>query len=223
MASPAIAEPRVVRRDLETKRNATRIVVLAFGALAALAGIEHGVGAFLQGSVAPSSLVFESWPGTAGFEVVSGEPAMTLIPNLAVSGVLGILVASAVGIWAVWHVDRPRGGVVLIGLSVLLMMVGGGFGPPLIGLVAGATVTRIGRSGGQPPGRARAALARVWPWLLGATLVGYLSLVPGMVLVSRFTGFSDPLVVSGLTVFSFTALILTLVAARAHDRLGERP
>jgi hypothetical protein len=44
-----------------------------------------------------------------------------------------------------------------------------------------------------------------------------------MVLVSRYTGFDDPLVVSGLTVFSFTALILTVVAARAHDRLGERP
>jgi hypothetical protein len=198
-------------------------VVSAFGALAALAGIEHGVGAFLQGSVAPSSLVFQSWPDTAGFEVVSGEPAMTLIPNLAISGVLAILVALAVGIWAVWHIGRRSGGLGLIGLSVLLLLVGGGFGPPLIGVIGGATATRIGRNGGRPPGRARAALARVWPWLLGATLFGYLSLVPGMVLVSRYTGFDDPLVVSGLTVFSFMALILTVVAARAHDRLGERP
>ena len=51
-------------------------------------------------------------------------------------------------------------------------------------------------------------------------MVGYLSLVPGMVLVSRFTGVDDPLLVAGLTVFSFTGLILTLVAARAQDRLA---
>lgn len=224
MASLGVAEPEAEStKNIVTKRNATRIVVSAFGALAALAGIEHGVGAFLQGGVAPSSMVFESWPDTAGFEVVSGEPAMTLIPNLAVSGVVAILVALAVGIWAVWFIDRPRGDLVLIGLSVLLLLVGGGFGPPLIGLIAGVTATRIGRSGREQPGPVWAALARLWPWLLGAALVGYLSLVPGMVLVSRFTGFDNPLVVSGLTVFSFTTLILTLVAARAHDRLDERP
>ena len=133
------------------------------------------------------------------------------------------MVALALGIWAVWRVDRPRGGLVLIGLSVLLLLVCGGFGPPLIGVVAGVTATRMGRGGSQPLGRVRAWLAGIWPSLLAATLVGYLALVPGMVLVSRFTGFDDPLVVLGLTVFSFTALILTLVAAQAHDRLGDRP
>jgi hypothetical protein len=223
MASLAVAKTEAGSyRNVETKRSATRIVVSAFGALAALAGIEHGLGEFVQGWVAPSSLMIESWPDTAGFEVVSGEPAMTLIPNLAVSGVVAIVVALAVGIWAVRYIDRPRGGLVLIGLSVLLLLVGGGFGPPLIGVIAGAAAARIGRSGNKRLGRVRASLARLWPWLLGAALVGYLSLVPGMVLVSRFTGFADPLVVAALTVFSFTTLILTLVAASAHDRLGEQ-
>jgi hypothetical protein len=204
------------------KRGATRLAVSASGALAALAGVEHGVGALLQGSVAPPALVFESWPDTAGFEVVSGEPAMTLIPDLAVSGVVAILMALVAGIWAVWQVDRPRAGQVLIGLSVLLLLVGGGFGPPLIGVIAGATATRIGRGRSVRPGPVRASLARVWPWLLAAAVGGYLALVPGMVLVSRFTGFDDALMVSGLTAFSFTALILTLVAARVHDRSDGR-
>jgi len=185
MASLTVTQPEAGgNQTVGRKRSAIRIVVSAFGVLAALAGIEHGVGAFLQGGVAPLSLVIESWPDTAGFELVSGEPAMTLIPNLAVSGVVAILVALAVGIWAVWYIDRPRGGLVLIGLSVLLFLAGGGFGPPLIGVIAGVTATRIGRSGREQPGPVRAALARLWPWLLGAALVGYLSLVPGMVLVS---------------------------------------
>jgi hypothetical protein len=64
--------------------TATRTVVSVFGVVAALAGIEHGVGALRQGAVAPSTVVIESWPDTASFEVVGGEPAMTLVPNLAV-------------------------------------------------------------------------------------------------------------------------------------------
>lgn len=223
MASAAVAGLRAGSNLTVERMSATRIAAMAHGALAALAGMEHGVGAFLQGAVAPSSLVIESWPDTAGFEVVSGEPARTPSPNLAVSGVVAILVALAVGIWAAWYIDRPQGGLVLIGLSVLLLLAGGGFGPPLIGVIAGVTATRIGRSGREQPGPVWAALTRLWPWLLGAGLVGYLLLVPGMVLVSRFTGFGNPLVVSGLTVFSFTILILTPVATRAHDRLDERP
>ncbi|HEX6301226.1 MAG TPA: hypothetical protein VF148_12235 [Acidimicrobiia bacterium] len=52
-------------------------------------------------------------------------------------GWVAIVVALAVGIWAVWFIDRPRGGLLVIGLSVLLLLVGGGFGPPLIGVIAG--------------------------------------------------------------------------------------
>ena len=71
MASLAVAKTEAGSNlNVETKRSATRIVVSAFGALAALAGLEHGVGAFVQGWVAPSSVMIESWPDTAGFEVV---------------------------------------------------------------------------------------------------------------------------------------------------------
>jgi hypothetical protein len=221
MALLAATAPELKRNQtVRTKARATRIVVSAFGGLVALVGIEHGVGEILQGSVAPSSVVIESWPDTVGFEILSGEPAMTLIPNLAVTGVLAVIAAVVLGVWAIWFVDRPHGGMVLIGLSVLLLLVGGGFGPPLIGIIAGVGATRIGRIGGRRPGRVLTVLARVWPWLLAVGLVGYLSLVPGMVLASRLLGFNDPLVVVGLTVVSFTALILALSAARAHDRLA---
>ncbi len=47
--------------------------------------------------------------------------------------------ALALGAWAVWFIDRPQGGLVLIRLSLLPAFVGGGFGPPLIGIIAGVT------------------------------------------------------------------------------------
>lgn len=203
----------------ERRTTATRVVVSAFGVMAALAGMEHGVGEILQGPVRPPSVVIESWPETAGFEILSGEPAMTLVPNMAVTGVLAIIAALAVGVWAVWFIDRPHGGLILIGLSVLLLLVGGGFGPPMVAAISGVAATRTGKEGGRVPGFIGSALARAWPWLLGAGLVGYLGLVPGMVVVSRMTGFDNPYVVGGLMFVAFAGLILSLIAARMHDQL----
>ncbi|HSJ83140.1 MAG TPA: hypothetical protein VLA91_04915 [Acidimicrobiia bacterium] len=207
------------RAGREKKTTATRIVVSAFGVLVAFAGVEHGVGEILQGSVRPPSVVIESWPDTAGFEILSGEPAMTLVPNMAVTGVLAIIAALAVGVWAVWFIQRPHGGLILIGLSVVLLLVGGGFGPPIMAAIIGVAATRIGKERRKEPGFIGSVLARAWPWLLGAGLVGYLGLVPGMVLVSRMTGFDNPYLVSGLMLVAFAGLILSLVAARLHDQL----
>lgn len=36
--------------------NSTRVVASTFGALAALAGVEHGIGEVLQGNVAPAGV-----------------------------------------------------------------------------------------------------------------------------------------------------------------------
>jgi hypothetical protein len=194
--------------------------VSTFGALAALMGIEHGIGEILQGPLTPSSIVIESWPNTAGFEILSGEPALTLVPHMFITGALAITAALAVGVWSVWFIERPRGGLILIGLSMLLLLVGGGFGPPLVAMIAGVAATQMRRSPLRIPGSVLRRLAKVWRWLLGAGLLGYLGLVPGMVVVSRATGFGDPYVVSGLMLVAFGGLILSLVAARAHDKLA---
>lgn len=42
-------------------RNATRVTVSTFGALAGLAGIEHGIEEILQGNIAPGGFVIKSW------------------------------------------------------------------------------------------------------------------------------------------------------------------
>jgi hypothetical protein len=199
--------------------SATRVVVSTFGAVVAFAGLEHGIGEILQGPVAPRGPAIESWPDVKGFEVLAGEPAMTVIPNLLVTGVLAVLVALAVGVWSVGFVERRHGGLVLIGLSVLLLLVGGGIAPPLIGIILGVAATRIGAVSRRAPGRVARALAPLWPWVLGAGVLGYLGLVPGVPLVGWLFGVSDSNLVLGLTVVAFGALLLAPVAARVHDRL----
>lgn len=219
MSVSAPAPPEVSAEGKpESKPTASRIVVSGFGALAALAGIEHGVGEILQGWRAPSSLVIQSWPDTAGFEIVGGEPAMTVVPNLALAGTASVMVALALGIWAIWFIERPRGGLILVGLSLLLLVAGGGFGPPLIGSIVGVVALRTVPTG-ERPGPVRAALSRIWGWLLGVGVAGYLALVPGMVLLNRFTGFDNASVVTSLIVVSFSGVALSLVAAGAYDRL----
>jgi len=76
--------------------RATRIVVATLGVLVGLAGIEHGVGEILQGSVRPQGLAIQSWAHSQAFQILGGEPAMTVIPNLLVTGVLAVIVALAV-------------------------------------------------------------------------------------------------------------------------------
>ena len=97
--------------------RATKITVAVLGLVVAFAGIEHGLGEILQGPVAPESRVIESWREVSAFDQLGGEPALTVIPNLLISGILAIGVSLAIAVWSVWFADRPHGGLVLIGLS----------------------------------------------------------------------------------------------------------
>lgn len=199
--------------------SATRTVVSAFGLLAGLAGIEHGVGEILQGPVRPEGPVIESWPDSKAFEILGGEPALTVIPNLLVTGTAAVIVAVAVIVWSVRFVDRRHGGLVLILLSVLLLLVGGGFGPPQIGIIIGFGATRLGATPRRPPGRVAQAVGRVWAWILGAAMLGYLSLLPGTILLNMLLGVDNLGLVSTLSAFSFAGLILALGAAQAKDHV----
>ena len=202
----------------EGGEGATRVTVAVLGTLVGLAGVEHGVGEILQGPVAPDGLFIMSWPDAAAMEILSGEPAMTLIPNLLVTGVLAVAIGLTVIAWSIWFAPRRYGGLVLIGLSVLLLLVGGGIAPPVMGLVVGAVATRIGTTPRGQVGRTGRALAPAWSWFLAGAVLGYLGLVPGVPLAS-LVGVASEWLVIGLATFAFANLALALAAARAHDRL----
>lgn len=195
--------------------------VRVFGALAAFAGVEHGLGEIVQGRGAPPAVVFESWPDVAAFEPLDGEPAMSLVPDLLVSGVLSVLIALALGVVAVLHPRRRRSGPLLVGLSVSLLLVGGGFGPPLLGVLAGLLATRVhAPTPDHDPGPVTRAGARLWPWPLVAAAGCFLGLVPGTALLHVATGTDSSTLVALLTVGAFASTALAVSTARARDRLG---
>jgi hypothetical protein len=194
-------------------------VVGVLGALVALAGIEHGIGEIQQGSVRPEGVVIESWPNAAAMEILQGEPAMTIIPNLLVTGILAIIVAIVFGAWAIRFGGHRHVASGLIALSVVLLLLGGGFGPPLLGIVIGFGARRLPST--PRHGRTADWLASAWPWLLGAAVVGYLGLMPGTVLISYFTGVESAGLTSSLAAIAFSGAALALVGARAHDRVSS--
>jgi len=111
-----------------------RILASALGIFAGLGGASHGPGEILQGNVAPSGIMIEAWPSLTA---LNGEPAMTIIPNLLVTGVLTIIFGVLVAAWAGAYVERRMGGLTLILLSIVLLLVGGGIVPPFFGIAAG--------------------------------------------------------------------------------------
>ena len=97
---------------MEVKNNEEiKVAASALGILIVLGGASHGPGEILQGNVAPSNIVFQAWPALTA---LAGEPAMTIIPNLLVTGILTIIVGVLVAVWAAKFISRKRGGLVLI-------------------------------------------------------------------------------------------------------------
>jgi hypothetical protein len=78
--------------------------------------------------------MIEAWPA---LRVVAGEPAMTLVPNFLLTGILAIVMGIIVTIWAAMFIEHERGGLILILLSIAMLLVGGGLVPVLFGIAAG--------------------------------------------------------------------------------------
>ncbi len=202
-------------------KTATRIFASTFGAIWALAGIEHGVGEVLQGSLAPSGVMFLSWPDSAFFRSLGGEPAMTVIPNLLITGILAIFLSLALLVWAILFVQQKNGGLVMILLSIAMLLVGGGIFPPILGIIVGAVATKIYMPASSKTSRfdgIRRFLANLWPWSFAACTIAWLSMFPGLAFVGYFFGVNDPTVILVILLFSLIALVLTIFSGFAYDK-----
>lgn len=202
-------------------KSATCISISTFGVLVGLIGIEHGLGAILQGDVAPESLLFPSWPDAAFFRILNGEPALTIVPNLLVTGILAVLFSLLYLVWAVWFIKRKHSGWVMMLLSIAMLLAGGGLFPPVFGIILGAAATRINplqvrQPSPQSPGRHH-SLARLWPWFFGAGVIAWLSMFPGVPALHYFFGVDNPTLIFGLLICMFGFLFLAGVAGVARD------
>ncbi len=205
-------------------KNATRITVSSFGTLVGIAGIEHGIGEILQGNIAPASWMILSWPGEGPFRVLSGEPAMTIIPNLLVSGLLTVLVSLIFVAWVIRFIGSKHGGALLALLSMAMLLVGGGLFPPVFGIILAVVATRIQSSMGQkrkPPSGWRMTASRVWPWSLGIGLFTWLLMMPGLPLASCFGLAPDDMLIWLIIVGMIGFLLTSIFSGLAFDTIRQ--
>jgi len=200
-------------------RKATKTVAMILGLLAGIAGAGHGLTEFLQGNIHPASFMFASMgtPCLPDKAWHACEPAMTLLPNLLIAGILTMILGLLIVVWSAAFIQRKNGGSLLILFSVVLLLVGGGFFPPMIGIIGGLAGTRINKPlSGKPAGNLLRFIAKIWPWPLAILVTWSL----GQYLVGYF--FNDFLksVMGFALLLILIPLPLSVYAAYAHDKAG---
>jgi len=162
-------------RMIRQKFGELRVTASAFGAYAGLLGMEHGFFETLQGNIAPKSVRIRAvspWELPFPF---GHEPALTLVPNLLLTGILAMIVGLSVITWSTAFIQKKGGAVVLFLLSIVLFLVGGGFGPMSLLIPACIAAAGINRPftwwRAHLPANGRQLLAPLWPWCFVVALL----------------------------------------------------
>lgn len=204
----------------------TRIYTSTFGAIMALAGIEHGVGEALQGNTAPSGLMVLSWPDSPFFSAVGGEPAMTIVPNMLISGILTIVVSLALLAWVLFFVQRKYGSLVMVLISFGLLLVGGGIFPPVLSILVAIAAKRINAPltwwRTRPSVRGRTVMAKLWPWFYGGGILSFLATLPGLGILGYFFGINSTVLILVVLGCMLIFLSQAMITGFARDSLIEK-
>lgn len=116
------------------------------GVVAALLGAYHGYGEILQGDAPPEGIVINAFggPDCAPEGPRNCFPAMTILPtSFFIIGIATVIVALLTVYAAVDAVRGKFRGATLLVASILLLLVGGGFLAPILGII-GAVLAYVG-------------------------------------------------------------------------------
>jgi hypothetical protein len=194
---------------------------LIFGLVAALGGATHGIGEVLQGNVAVDGIAIDSWTSGPIARNLGGEPGITVLPTALAAGIATLAAAAAVAAWSLAGLRRKHGGLILALLSVGMLLAGGGVGPPVIGMLAGA----VGRWSPEHHPRwverrfpaARRFLARAWAPLFTLAVLNGTFLVLGSLILVYTIDFNHSGLFEGSFYLTVVMLLLMLATAPVYD------
>lgn len=199
--------------------SAIKGTAAALGVSAGIASIEHGYFELLQGSTRPDELFIVSMGPPCDPDVIwnACEPALTIIPNFFITGILAIIFGVLTIIWSLGFLQRKHGGGILILLSIGVLLFGGGLFPPFIGTVAGIFATRIHKPltwwRSYAESTASRFLAKLYPW----AVIIYLSIILGQFVVGHFFNDFFKSIMGFTVLFILGFLFLSAISAFAHD------
>ena len=196
------------RLPAEKERFARDISSSFLGIYAGLIDIQHGIFEISQGDHAPGGLMFNAIGPPCQPEMVwhACFPAMSFIPNLFITGIAAVMVGLLLVVWAAAFARHAKGALMLGGLSLLALLVGGGFVPVFIGLVAAFTSSRI-KTPVKPGGLGCRFVSGLWPWPL--VLMAFW--LPGSWLLGHF--FNTAMLSAGGLLFLIFDISLPILAA----------
>ena len=214
---------RLTKRAPDVWDSAT--LFLTLGVLAGIMGIEHGIGEVLEGYRPTDSVFILSWPDTPFFEIMSGEPAMTIIPNYLVTGLLAIFFSCVFLVVLLKPNPDRKAIIVLFALLIFMLLAGGGFGPPILGVIAVLIALKRNsphKTWSKLPSKVHSVLSMLWPWSFGLCLIGWLMLFPGAALIAFFTGMDSALLMIIPIIIAFGFIPITLLLGFSRDILKRK-
>ncbi|HBY98479.1 MAG: hypothetical protein M5U01_38670 [Ardenticatenaceae bacterium] len=142
---------------------------------------------------------------------------MAIIPTFLVTGLLAIVVSLLVLVWVAAFVQRKHGGPVLMLLSVVQLVVGGGFTSPFFGVVAGIARTKMNAPliwwrAHLSAGGVR-FLAKLWP----GSLIAYLVWLASAWILGQFFNEFMLSLTPAVTAMTPGLLVLIVFTAIGHD------
>lgn len=193
---------------------AIRLLATVLGVYGGLLGALHGYYEIVQGNQRPTGLVFNAL-GDCEPETVAHAcyPALTVIPNLALTGGVTLAVGLFSAGFAAVGIGRRHSPQVLFGLAMLLMLVGGGFFPPTYLVLGGALSAYLLRPNKPPMPAWSHPLAHLWP----AIFIVFWSWIAVRIIFSA--ALNDTLLAIGplLVPLEFLSVAAMALSAAAHD------
>ena len=209
------------------KTCSTHIVATTLGALVGLAGINHGLFEVLQGNVKPEGYFISAIGPSQRFWEYGFETALTIVPNIMVTSILAVAFGILVTIWSFLYIDRSFGPGILLVLSIILFLVGGGFGPIFMAIIASLTATRINKPAVKLvdilPTRLNKLLAKIWFGVLVVFMVVFLISVEiavfGWPLTLYFNADTTLKYLNSIAYVMLALMLLAVFTGLVHDAI----
>ena len=205
--------------------RAVHMTASVLGVLVGLAGVDHGIFEILQGNAQTSGAMISAIGPEQRFWEYGLETAFTIVPTFLVTGILAVVFGILVTIWSVFYLNRKHGALILMLLSVILFLVGGGFAPIFMALIASMTASRIDKPldwwQKMLPPSVRKFLAKIWAGVLitftAVFLISVISAIFGWPLTAFFDADTSNGYLNSLANLMVGLMLLSSLCGIAYD------
>ena len=202
--------------------NASKFTAILFSIFGAFFGLEHGIGEVLQGNISTQGLKIYAYSAPGLVFPFGREPALSVVPNYLISGILTILFGLIIIIWSAKLIQMKYGAFGLFGLSLILFLTGGGFGP--FTTLIFASITALKKNSNfiwwkrLLPFRLRTFIAKLFPYVT----ILFLLWIPFELILGLFFGIGYPYPGYLLAYIFPFIIIINILTAFSHDSLQEK-